>query len=151
MASDDDEIYFQCPNCPATYGFKEFFELEHMAQASPADGRDVLGHAKCRKCGKEFYYYLTGDVFPIVVTLDFPDIPDEILFGGRHEEPVDFPLGDIPVPRVTPKRPDDERGDAAENKQDRISAKWKLFFIDGTCVSVWLNREVSLISSFYSP
>jgi hypothetical protein len=83
MQFDDDKIYFKCPNCPATYAYKEFFELEHMSEASPADGPNALGHAKCHNCSKEFYYYLTSDVHPIVVDPFFPpeiasSIPDEL-------------------------------------------------------------------------
>lgn len=40
---DDDAIYFKCPNCPATYNFKEFQKLEHKSPASPIDGPDRLG------------------------------------------------------------------------------------------------------------
>ena len=79
---DDDAIYFKCPNCPATYNFKEFQKLEHKSPASPLDGPDRLGQATCRNCSKDFYYYLTRDVLPVVVDPAFP--PDTVSSTGTR-------------------------------------------------------------------
>jgi hypothetical protein len=110
MQFDDDEIYFQCPNCPATYGFKEFFELEHMAQASPADGPDVLGHAKCRNCSKEFYYYLSSDAYPILVE---DESPLEALLGAFAQLDAANvpPIPDQPALEQEGKAQEDLKGD----------------------------------------
>lgn len=91
MQFDDDEVYFRCPNCPATYNFTEFHKLQHKSQASPSEGSAVLGHATCRQCSKDFYYYLTSDAYPVVVV---NDPPIEVLLGaldqsgGVEESPV---------------------------------------------------------------
>ncbi|MCG7852395.1 MAG: hypothetical protein MIO92_07720, partial [Methanosarcinaceae archaeon] len=100
MQFDDDEIYFKCPNCPTTYDFTQFHELEHKSQADPSEGPDALGHAKCRNCAKEFYYYLTSDAYPLVVENDPPpNVPPDFSF------PPDTinPSSDQPDPELISK------------------------------------------------
>ena len=117
MQFDDDEFYFKCPNCPATYNFTQFHELEHMSQASPSDGPDVLGQAKCHNCAKEFYYYFTSDVYPIVVEndppldvpLDFSPSPDSVELSGEQL-----------VPAAVSEFKGNDPDDLDENQQDRV-------------------------------
>ncbi len=83
---ESEQIYFNCPNCKKSYDFNQFHNLEHMSQASPGDGRETLGHAKCGNCFNDFYYYLTSDAVPIIVKNDPPldivsplyDLPDMV-------------------------------------------------------------------------
>ena len=115
---DDDAIYFKCPNCPATYNFKEFQKLDHKSPASPIDGPDLVGQSTCGKCAKDFYYYLTSDVLPIVVEPDFPpdtvsSTPDELAWLN---ELVKTP------PQPAALEPGDKRSSAqGGNETDRMA------------------------------
>ena len=86
MQFDDEEVYFQCPNCQAKYNFTEFHKLEHKSQASPSEGSAVLGQAICRHCSKDFYYYLTSDAYPVVAK---NDPPIEVLLGALDQSSSD--------------------------------------------------------------
>lgn len=112
------ENYFKCPNCPATYDFTQFHELEHMSQTSPSDGPDVLGQAKCRNCTRDFYYYLSSNAIPIVVE---NDPPAEVVLGACDPTDMDEPPGEQPVPSVEPESGGNDRGDPEENNQDRMT------------------------------
>jgi hypothetical protein len=93
MQFDDDEVYFQCPNCPATYNFTEFHKLEHTSHADPSEGANILGHATCRHCSKDFYYYLTSDAYPVVAK---NDPPLEVLLSALDQSGGDEEL--LPPP-----------------------------------------------------
>ena len=88
-----NEIYFRCPNCPTTYDYMQFEELEHMSRTSPGL-LDVLGHARCSNCTKDFYYHLSNDVYPILETND-PIIPFDIPpYEECLSKPADIGRGD---------------------------------------------------------
>ena len=118
MKLDDDEIYFRCPNCPATYDFTQFHELEHTSQASPSDGPEVLGQAKCRNCTKEFYYYLTNDAYPIVVEND----PPLNAAPGFSFPPNNVDLSaEQPVPAAVIETKDNDPGVLEENQRNSLA------------------------------
>jgi len=145
MQFDDDEVYFQCPNCPATYNFTEFHKLEHKSQASPSEGSAILGHATCRHCSKDFYYYLTSDVIPIVVNNDpLRDIPDEILSGGSYEEAIHEPLDEQAVPVVIPEPGGKDQTGHKGNQEDKMAQfKETLNGIDGELPPPELAKKMS--------
>lgn len=70
VESDKEEIYFQCPNCQTTYDLTSFHDLEHTSYADPSLGPQAVGHAQCRNCRADFYYYLNSEGFPIIVKND---------------------------------------------------------------------------------
>jgi hypothetical protein len=112
------ENYFCCPNCLTKYDYTQFHELEHMSDASPSDGPDVLGQAKCRNCAIDFYYYLTSDAIPIVVKNNPPI--DMVLTAC---DPTDMaqPSGEPPAPAAVSESKGKDRNHKEENQQDRVA------------------------------
>ena len=119
MQFEDDEFYFKCPNCPTTYNFTQFHELEHMSQASPSDGPDVLGQAKCHNCAKEFYYYLTSDAIPMVIE---NDPPRQVALSAFNQTDTVELSGESPVSAVASEFKGNDPDDLEENQQDRVVA-----------------------------
>ncbi|RJR53588.1 MAG: hypothetical protein C4576_01490 [Desulfobacteraceae bacterium] len=96
----DEETYFHCPNCQTHYNFEDFHKLEHMSRTSPGENPEVLGHARCRNCTKDFYYHLRGDGYPVTVGPAVP--PDAYLappWVGTTDEEQEIGLP-VPAPAV---------------------------------------------------
>jgi len=83
VSHSDDDIYFQCPNCPTTYDFTSFHDLDHLSRADPSEGPNALGQAQCRNCAVDFYYYLNSGGFPILIK---NDTPTEVILGITEEK-----------------------------------------------------------------
>jgi hypothetical protein len=113
------ETFFTCPHCPTVYDFKEFCNLQHMSKPSFGEEPKIMGHAKCGKCSKDFYYYLSSDGFPILATPGDPPIPPELLSGCYEEGPVDIPFDGSLVPPFPLEIPKDDPKNAGKNGEDK--------------------------------
>lgn len=141
MQFEDDEFYFKCPNCPTTYDFKQFHELEHKSQADPSEGRDVLGQAKCANCAKDFYYYLNGEGYPIVVENDPP--LDVALGSSPPPDTAELSGEQSVLPAVSESKGNDQ-DDLEENKQGRVAQFEQIIHNIGKNLSIFeRNKRIS--------
>jgi DNA replication protein DnaC len=95
----DEEIYFTCPHCSATYNSTQFNELEHISFDIIPDGTGVMGHARCQNCNKDFHYNTKTGCFPIVVNVpegppidvifDAFDLPDTVEPSSKQAHPAE--------------------------------------------------------------
>jgi DNA repair photolyase/energy-coupling factor transporter ATP-binding protein EcfA2 len=84
-------------------------------------GREKLGHARCRSCGKDFYYYLTSDLFPIWVENPPFEFPPEDLLGAPDQPDFIEPPLEVPLPEQPAGLLENDRGDPKENEPGKMA------------------------------
>lgn len=125
MESDFEDVlsvnYFTCPFCSTSYDFTEFHELEHMSKADPSLEREKLGHARCRSCGKDFHYYLTSDLYPILEKnppFEFP--PEDVLSPSDETDFIEPPL-EVPIPEQPAGLLENDVAGSEENEPGKMA------------------------------
>jgi GTPase SAR1 family protein len=141
----DEEIYFTCPYCSATYNSTQFNELEHISFDMIPDGSGVMGHARCRTCNKDFHYNTKTGGFPVVVVY-VPDFPPDHLFFDAFDLPDTVEPSDqqaSPVKGLEPG-PQHEQAKATGANQDAMTLfDRSLDSIDGRLSPPERNRKIS--------